>query len=89
MVDHFGPEDNRWRYPQLDTEYEPNEGRCPYRALVQAVQGHTTAKGQQMTRRMVKQRTFRESWALSFGLCSVTQKYRSFGRVAVLGRGIY
>jgi len=33
-----------------------------------------------MTRRMVKQRTFRESWALSFGLCSVTQKYRSFGR---------
>jgi len=89
MVDYFGPEDDRWRYPQLDTEYEPNEGRCHYRVLDQAVQGHTTAKGQQMTVRMVKQRTFRKA-----GLClsACVRSHKNWGPlvgVALLGRGIY
>ena len=45
MIDHFGPEDIRWRYPQLETEYEPDEGRGPCRSLNRASQGHAMARG--------------------------------------------
>ena len=86
MVDRFGPEDNRWRYPQLDTEYEPNEGRCSCRSLDQASQGHAMAEGCCASGETLYPR---KSWTLSFGLCSITHERGPLVGVAVLGRGIY
>ena len=73
MIDHFGPEDNRWRYPELDTEYEPNEGRYPLRALdLDSRQGYYTAAN---VGRLCAHGGPKELW--DFGFRSVTRN-RSF-----------